>query len=183
MSLDAKTVVYVSYPLEEKMPSWVSSLMESKDSPFLFYLGGGIIHPSLLPTMKSRAENTSIAHKLTMKLAYGYTTRLIDMVLSSNLEKIHTTVLANPHSTEFRLLQDLWVMSRSDVFVVDCSMPGSAKEGMETLYAHSCLKTVGVNDSSTLDPWYQYHLDMVVKSPMVQSTLNLLHSPSVSDLS
>lgn len=173
--MDSK-VVYISYPSDLRPPpSWISPLISTEDSPFKFYFSGGTIHPSLLPILVSRSSDKSTAQKIAMKLAQGYTTRLVDSILSSDIENIQKLTTSSPQSTEYRILQDLWILSRSDVFVVDCDLAGYARGGMETSYAQGCLQTIGVSDCAIIDPWYQYHLDMIVKSPLVRSTLNLLH--------
>lgn len=175
MFSDKKTVVYISYPSDvSPAPHWTSPLIGGDESPFVFYFSGGAVHPSLLPVLLSRSIEKAVVHKLVLKLSQGYTTRLIDSLISDDFERIVKLVKENPQSTEYRILQDLWVLSRSDILVVDCDLPSYARCGMEVVYAHNCVKTLGVSDSSWLDPWYQYHLDMIVKSPLVPSTLNLL---------
>lgn len=177
MFSDNKVVVYLGYPSEdEPIPGWMHPMLQLEQqnpgsSDFHFYLSGGAVTPSLLPTLLSRANEAGPAQLLAMKLAQGYTTRLVDALLSPNLENISKLAAGSPRSTEYRILLDLWVLSRSDVYVVDCELLGRGSCGMEAVYAHHCVRTVGVSDSSSIDPWYQYHLDLLVKSPMAMETL------------
>jgi hypothetical protein len=178
MYSDDKVVVYLGYPAEvsPSPPRWMDSLTltESRNlvaSPYRFYLSGGIVTNQLLEVLKNRASNIEVAQKLCLRLTNGYTSRLIDSILSPSIELCVKRCQENPLSTEFRVLLDLWVMSRSDVYVVDCDLLGKGRLGMETVYAHDCIKTVGVSDSPVLDPWYQYHLDSIIKSQMCLSFL------------
>ena len=182
---DDNTVVYLSYPADlGPPPRWMDNLLgiDKKDpnSSFRFYLSGGLIHPTLLPVLTSRGDNNKSAQLLAMKLAQGYTTRLVDSVLSRDIDKIALLASENPFSTEYRLLQDLWVLSRSDIFVVDCDSLGRARCGMESVYAHNCVRTLGVSDSSSFDPWYQYHLDSMVTSPRAFDAINRIRLASSS---
>jgi hypothetical protein len=178
---DDKIVVYIGYPVEviSKPPSWVDSLLRSEsqdpaNSPFRFFLSGGALTPPLLEVLKSRGEERVSAQRMAMKLAQGYTSRLLDAILSPDIVKLAALANENPLSTEYRLLLDLWVLSRSDVYVVDCDLMGRARCGMEAVYAHHVTKTVGVADSPVMDPWFQYHLDVLVKSQMCMPFLTSL---------
>lgn len=185
---DDKILVYVGYPSEvvSGPPAWAESLLRREvqspdDSPYRFFLSGGTVTPQLLTLLSTRAEKRNGAQQMAMKLAQGYTSRLIDALLSPNIEKLILLVKENPLSTEYRLLLDLWVLSRSDIYVVDCELLGRARCGMETVYAHYCTKTVGIADSPLLDPWFQYHLDAMVKSQMCFSYLETLRLAILAD--
>ncbi len=178
---DEKVVVYIGYPSEvlAKPPSWIDSVLRAEaqdaaNSSFRFFLSGGSLTPQLLELLKSRSSSQTGAQLMSLKLAQGYTSRLVDALLSPEIEKLAILATENPLSTEYRILLDLWVLSRSDVYVVDCDLLGRARCGMEAVYAHHCVKTVGVSDSPVQDPWYQYHLDAIVKSQMCLTYLRML---------
>jgi len=158
-------LVYVGHPcVRNAIPSWSSTLVSQEGLTVIPYLPGLKISEELISLLKVRAVETSQAHKLCMKLSQGYTSRLLDSLLSPDIDHIVSLAASNPNSVEYRILLDLWVLSRSDVYVVDCDLLGFGRMGLETAYAHGILRTVGVSDGSYLDPWYQYHLDVVVKS-------------------
>jgi len=177
---DRKIVVYLGYPSEvaAKPPRWIETLVrsevENENSPYHFYLSGGSVTKGLLQILRGRAASALTAQKMSMKLVQGYTSRLLDLLMSPDIEKILQLVQESARSTEYRILLDLWVLSRSDVYVVDCDLLGRGRSGMETVYAHDSLRTVGVSDSPILDLWYQYHLDSIVKSQMCFSHLETL---------
>lgn len=180
---DDKIIVYLGYPVEvhEKPSSWIGSMLRSEstdipNSPFRFFLSGGVVTSALLELLKSRAAVTGTARSLAVKLSQGYPARLIDSLLSPEIEQVLSYVAGSPLSTEYRILLDLWVLSRSDVYLVDCDLLGRARCGMEAVYAQHCVPTVGISDSPVVDPWFQYHLDALIKSQMALSHLHLLRS-------
>lgn len=178
---DDKILVYLGYPTEviSHPPGWMNALLRAEvsdpgNSPYRFYLSGGSLTPQLLSLLQTRAENRTAAQQMAMRLAQGFTSRLLDALLSPGIDRLSALVQENPLSTEYRLLLDLWVLSRSDVYVVDCDLLGRGRCGMEAVYAHHLAKTVGVSDSPVMDPWFQYHLDVIVKSQMCLPYLGTL---------
>lgn len=180
-------LVYVGHScIGGPIPSWPSTLVAQDGLVFTPYFSGGKLSDDLLSLLRSKASETAQAHKLCMKLAQGYTSRLIDSLLSPDIDRISSLVSANPYSVEYRILLDLWILSRSDVYVVDCDQLGFGRLGLEASYAQGILRTVGVHDGSYLDPWYHYHLDVVVKSrkllEYLVSTQHHLCSQKSSDM-
>lgn len=183
---DDKLVVYLGYPAEvSDIPKWMSSLLRSEmenaaDSPFRFYLSGGSVTPELLSLLETRGTVSDQAQAMSIRMSRGFPSRLIDALLSPDVAKIVDMANKNPNSVEFRVLLDLYVLSRSDVYLVDCNLLGGGRCGMEVVYSHDTIATLGVVDSSSVDPWYHYHIDLMLKSQMVSSYLNLVRENVLS---
>ena len=185
---DDTIIVYAGYPAElvSSPSAWIEALLASEvrdpsKSPFSFYLSGGAVTPHLLSLLRGRATSRACAQKMALKLALGYTSRLIEALLSPDVEKLVSLVRESPLSIEYRILLDLWVLSRSDIYLVDTVLLGRGRCGMEAVYAHSCLCTAGIADSPVLDLWFQYHLDSIVKSQFASSHINLLRKAILAD--
>jgi len=169
---DDKIVVYLGYPAESSdVPHWMSSLLqkemtEKESHPYRFFISGGSVTPELLSVLKGRGEQVAQAHEMSIRLSRGFPSRLIDALVSPDIEKISNLALSNPGSSEFRVLLDLYVLSRSDIYFVDCNLMGGGRCGMELVYSHDMIPTIGVSDSLSIDPWYHYHTDLLVKSQM-----------------
>lgn len=171
-----KILVYLGFSVENgEPPHWAASLVRSlpADSPYIFFFSGGVLTPQCVELLQSRAGAVS-AQQLAMKLVHGSVSRLVPHITSPKIEQIYKSTQDAPLSTEYSVLLDLLVLSRSDVYVVDCDVLTRGRLGMEAAYAHGIVRTVGVSDTPVLDRWYQYHLDVILKSHSLFSYLELL---------
>lgn len=172
-------LVYLSYPSEVpsvSIPQWASSLISSpKSSNLRIYVPGQSITPELREELSARKNGSEIVHSFCTRLARGYSTRLIDGLVKGDPELIIKAVSASPLSVELRLLQDLWILSRADVLLMDCDYLGRGRSGTEALLAHGLIPSIGITDSVLIDPWLYYLLDSTVKSHLcLDSLLSLL---------
>jgi len=170
------SIVYLGYPAESSsLPQWVEGCcaqeQKSGDAyPYMFYISGGAVTPRLHEYLGG-LKVPSIAHRLCSKLAVGSTSaRFVDPLVSADFESLYSMVSESPKSSEFRVLFDLYVLSRSSLLVLDTDMVGYGRGGMEAAYAHGIIPTLGVSDSPLVDPWYKIHLDFLVKSSAVLSS-------------
>lgn len=161
--------VYVGYPADlQQLPSaWTEALFraEAEGAPLRFFVSGGSLTDNLQKEL-ARREAPDRFSFLSGFLSNSYAGRLLPALRTEKVQVIAATAAgtAGPVSSELRVLADLWVLSRADVYLVDCDSVGRGRCGMETLYAEMMgLTTIGVTDTPVLDPWYQYHLDMIIK--------------------
>lgn len=159
-------VAYVGYPadLQQQPATWTEDLFraEADGAPFRFFVSGGSLTEGL-QTELARRDAPDRFTFLSALLAKAYAGRLLPALTAEKVQNIAATA-AGPASSELRVLADLWVLSRADVYIVDCDSVGRGRCGMETLYAEMMgLTTVGVTDTPNLDPWYHYHLGRIIK--------------------
>lgn len=171
------SVVYLGYPAENSpLPKWIEDCcaqeQTSGDSyPYMFYLSGGAPTPRLQSYLGSLEGAPSTAQLLCSKIAVGSTSsRFVDTLCYSDFSSVYSLVSESPRSSEFRVLFDLFVLSRSSLLVLDTDLMGYGRGGMEAVYAHGIIPTLGVSDSTLVDPWYKIHLDFLVKSSSVLSS-------------
>src|SRR5690349_12019353 len=100
---DDKVLVYIGYPSEVvgEPPSWVDSLLAAEQknkesSPFRFYLSGGSITEEAFTLLKGRGPISRTALSMSMKLAQGHTSRLVDPLRSPGIEKLATLAQESP---------------------------------------------------------------------------------------
>jgi len=171
-------LVYVGYPsLYSSPPSWVNDLCKEEqqggeDYPYLFFLSGGVPTPRMLGLFEDKTDIPVTAQKISSKAAFG-PSRLVDPLLSMSLADVWSAVQESPDSPEFRILLDLWAISRSYAYLLDMNVPGRGSTGIGLSYASGVIPVMGVCDSSIVDPWYQYFSDVLVKSPSVSSSLRV----------
>lgn len=165
-------LVYLSYPEEglHATPLWVKDLLDTASEEVVFHVSGMTPSLSVSKLLEARMEGSKV-NEMVVRLAQGTTRRLIDSLVSMDLSKILYMQESQPQSVEFHVLRDLWILSRSDVYVVDTDILGRAKCGVEVSAIHGIIPTLGVSDSFILDPWFIYYLDGFVKSTMVSSKL------------
>lgn len=174
---DDKILVYLGYPADyTSIPLWMSYLLkgeteDKEDHPYRFYVSGGSLTEEALALLSSRSADTEQAQLMSLRLSRGVPSRLIDPLMSIDIANISSLAKENPSSPEFRILLDLYVLSRSDIYLLDCNLLGGGRCGMELAYSHDSIPTVGVSDACSVDPWYHYHVDMISKSVLVPSHL------------
>lgn len=159
-------VVYVGYPadLQQQPAAWTEDLFraEAEGASLRFFLSGGGLTENLQKEL-ARREAPDRFSFLSGLLSKAYAGRLLPSLMTEKVQAIAETA-GGPASSELRVLADLWVLSRADVYLVDCDSVGRGRCGMETLYAEMMgLTTIGVTDTPILDPWYHYHLGRVIK--------------------
>lgn len=183
-------VAYIGYPadLYSSPPHWAGGLLGAQQdgSTLRSFVSGGSLSDSLYEELSTR-DVSSRLERLEAALHGSYTSRLLGP-MGQGLADLRDILGSSHTSAELSILANLWVMVRSDVFLVDCDLSGRGSCGMETLYADIIgLVTVGVADSPSLDPWYFYHLSRIVKPYHVGTALAeislALADPSVSDTS
>lgn len=167
------TVVYIGYPCEShNTPSWADDLISKLKDSCCFYLSGGQIVPSTLSQLSTHVVSASRVERLSSMFSGRYLSRLLPTLLEATGEKISSYTLQNPVNIESLVLQDLWVMLRSDYFVADLDLLGRGRVGMELTYASVLgLKTVGVTQCVVADPWSCYHVDKTCKPGRVSEEI------------
>jgi len=169
------SLVYLGYPsLSSSPPLWVEKLCEeeqsSEDFPYMFYLSGGVPTPRVLSTI-DEGSAYPCSSRLCDRLSHTSLARFTGPLFEKKLSDVSSLAQESPNSTEFRLLLDLWLLSRASAYVVDTDILGYGRCGIEVSYAGGSMPTIGVSDRSVVDPWYQYHVDCLVKSSKVLSSL------------
>lgn len=159
-------VVYLGYPndLMAQPAPWTNTLFKvaAEGQPFSFFVSGGRITDSLREELRSRDALARLEF-ISSVLSRSYAGRLVPALAKEKVETI-AEMASGPAETELRVLADLWVLSRADVYVVDCDAVGRGRCGVETLYADLLgLETIGVTGTPIMDPWYHYHLGRIVK--------------------
>jgi hypothetical protein len=158
-------VVYVGYPCDSRdVPAWVEEMISHSKDSAAFYLSGGQIVPQTLSAIATRTVSPSRVERLSTLASGRYSARLIPTLLEGRGDKISAYAMQNPVNIEGLILQDLWVLLRSDYFVVDLDSVGRGRVGMELAYASTLgLKIIGVSQCAVADPWMTYHVDRICK--------------------
>jgi hypothetical protein len=158
-------VIYVGYPCDSRdVPTWVEETIAQFKDRAAFYLSGGQIVPQTMVELASRSVSASRVERLSTVASGRYSARLTPSLLEARGDKISAYAMQNPFNIEGLVMQDLWVLLRSDYFVVDLDSLGRGRVGLELAYASMLgLKTIGVTQCAVADPWMTYHVDRVCK--------------------
>lgn len=167
-------LVYLGYPadLHPNMPTWSERLFHEtqEGAPFHYFVSGGVINEGTMETLKER--ETKRIGKLARALEGTYQARMLGSLQQMTPDEVASQLSSGILSSEGRVLADLWVMARADVYLVDCDAVGRARTGMEALYATLMgLESIGVTDTPTQDPWFHCHLGRLVRPHDILSHL------------
>lgn len=164
---DRKLLIYVGFPcdLTPQPSAWANRLFHSvaQGDPFRVFVSGGSFTDETKEELASR-QTVNRIDRLDKFLEGAYPSRLVPSLQAETLENIVKLTDPPSASSEFRVLTDLWVLARADVYLGDLDLLGRGRCGMELLYANVMgVETVGVSDTSAQDPWTHYHLGRTVR--------------------
>jgi len=157
-------VIFLSYAIETEAqaPFWVQQLRaveKQANTSLLLYVTGTRPSEEVLVALRQRPAS----QLLPAQLAQLGLPQFVRPLQERTPDSILSEFLRRSDSMEFRVLWDLFVLSRSSALVADLNTP-SCRGGVELALASGCIPVIGVNDSLQLDPYAGLLVDVLVRS-------------------